>query len=158
MTLVSHSGCPPLHRSNAEVSIRCVIVFVINTIYLSSPSAIAPMVYPQLGTPLEVLEAEHQPWKYGGPVTKGWVKPLLTLGRGRLSALCITFTWGSHQVFEVKTFHLVSERFIRFKELEIQVKVIVRTDDSVLPACWSCQCQFSVIWLIPVWSAYVLTI
>lgn len=43
-------------------------------LHLSSPSAFATMVYPQLVAPLEVLE--HQPWKCGGPVPPERVKPL----------------------------------------------------------------------------------
>lgn len=102
-----------------------------SSLHLSSPSAFATMVYPQLVAPLEVLE--HQQWKCVGPVPPERVKPLGALERGRLSALSITFTWASHQVFEVTTFHLVSERFFHFKEVEIQVKVIVRTDDCTPP-------------------------
>lgn len=68
---------------------------------------------------------------------------------GRLSALSVTFTWASHQGFEVTTFHLLSERFFHFKKVEIQ---------DPPPTCQSCQCQFSVIWLILVQSAYMLTI
>lgn len=36
----------------------------------------------------------------------------------------------SHQGFKVKSLRLISERLLHFKELEIQVKVIVRMADA----------------------------
>lgn len=110
------------------------------------------MVYTQLGAHFEVsspvdyfLFASSFKTNIRGErmVQQQWRKPL-----SGLSALRITFTWMSHQVFEVNSLYVISERLVHFKELEIQVKVILRTDDThpssppwPRPPCWCCSSQ-----------------